>query len=236
MRINGRFNGPPESAHGGVACGMFAATVDSRQATVRLTAPPPLDTDFEVVDADGWSEVVGPDGPVGRVREWDIPDGLDPLPLVAAEHIEQGHEWWRENVLGTHAFPTCFGCGHERPPGDGLFLHTGCVPGSEYKADTWTPTEGETDDWWVWAAVDCPSGWGTMEVSETSPALGPIMLGELSLSIRRKPDVGVEYQVVARPAGHDGRKRRSDVALVAPDGENIARGRSTWIRLAEVPS
>ena len=154
MRIDRRFNGPPNSAHGGVACGVFAGAADSRHATVRLTAPPPLDTDFEVIDVDGWSVIVGPDGSVGRSREWDMPEGLDPLPLVDAEHIEQGHAWWRGNVLGTHGFPTCFGCGHERPPGDGLFLYTGFVAGSEYKADRWTPAEGQTDDWWGWAAVD----------------------------------------------------------------------------------
>ncbi len=113
-----------------------------------------------------------------------------------------------------------------------MFLYTGFVAGSEYKADTWTPAEGETDEWWVWAAVDCPSGWGTMAVGTTAPVLAPMVLGELSLHIAKSPEVGVEYQVVARPADHDGRKRRSDVALVAPDGENIARGQSTWIELA----
>jgi hypothetical protein len=214
---------------------VLAGAVDSQPATVRLTAPPPLDTHFEVVDADGWRMVVGPDSPVGRVRRWDMPAGLDPLPLVDAEHIEQGHAWW-EHVVGTHAFPTCFGCGHERPPGDGLFLCPSSVEGSEYKADTWTPRESETGDSWVWAAVDSPSGWGTMAVGEKSPVLAPMLLGELSLSISKNPEAGVEYQVVARPAGQDGRKLRSDVALVAPDGENIARFRSTWIRLAEVPS
>jgi hypothetical protein len=232
VRIPGRFNGPPDSAHGGVACGVFAGALDSRQATVRLTAPPPLDTEFEAVDADGWRVVVGPDGPVGRARQWNVPEGLDALPLVDAGHIEQGRAWWRDNVVGTHAFPTCFGCGHERPSQDGLFLHAGFVEGSEYYADTWTPAQGETDDWWIWAAVDCPSGFAAMATGEMSSGRGPIMLGELSLSISESPDLGVEYQVVARPAGHDGRKLRSDVALVAPDGENIARGRSTWIRLA----
>ena len=117
-----------------------------------------------------------------------------------------------------------------------MFLSPGFVAGSEYKADTWTPAAGETDDWWVWAAVDCPSGWGTMASGEVSVELAPMVLGELSLSISKSPEVGVEYQVVARPAGQDGRKLRSEVALVAPDGENIARGRSTWIRLAEEPS
>ena len=236
MRIDGRFNGPPDSAHGGIACGVFAGAVDPRRATVRLTAPPPLDTDFEVAAADSWRVVIGPDGPVGRARPWEPPAGLDPLPLVDAEHIAEGHAWWRENVLGTHAFPTCFGCGHERPPGDGLFLHPGFVAGSGYTADTWIPAAGETDDHWVWAAVDCPSGWGTMVDDETSPAEAPMLLGELSLCISKSPSVGVAYQVVARPAGQEGRKLRSDVALVAPDGENIARGRSTWIRLAEGPS
>lgn len=236
MRIDGRFNGPPNSAHGGVACGVFAGAADSRQATVRLTAPPPLDTDFEVADGPGgWRVVNGPHGPVGRARRWEVPAELEPLPRVDDEHIAEGDAWWRENMFDSHAFPTCFGCGHERPSGDGLFLYPGVVAGSEYKADTWTPAEGQTDDWWVWAAVDCPSGFGTLPAGEPAE-LGPIVLGELSLVISKRPDVGVEYQVVARPAGQDGRKLASDVALVAPDGENIARGRSTWIRLTEVPS
>ncbi len=237
MRIDARFNGPPNSAHGGVACGVFAGAADSRRATVRLTAPPPLDTDLRPTDGpEDWSVVVGPHGPVAQTRRWDVPEDLETLPRLDAEHIAEGNAWWRENVFDTHLFPACFGCGHERPPGDGLFLHPGFVEGSEYKADTWTPAEGETDDYWVWAAVDCPSGFGTLTAGELPAEIGPVMLGELSLLISESPDVGVEYQVVARPAGQDGRKLRSDVAVVAPDGKNIARGRSTWIRLAGDPS
>lgn len=90
------------------------------------------------------------------VRRWDIPAGLDPLPFVDAEHIEQGHASSQENVVDAHAIPTCVGFARDRPPG--------------------------------------------------------------------------------RPAGRDGRRLRSDVALVGPDGESSARGRPTWIRRAEVLS
>ena len=210
---------------------MFASAVDSRQATVRLTAPPPLETEFHVSDdGAGWRVVAGSDGPIARVRRWEVPADLEPLPRVPAASIEEGRGWWRENVFDGHPFPTCFGCGHLRPDRDGLELHAGAVAGSDICADAWTPAVGETDDWWVWAAVDCPSGSAAGVVSS---GLTPAVLGEMSLAITNDPMVGVEYQVVGRFAGREGRKLMSDVALVAPDGENIARGRAVWIRLSD---
>ena len=43
------------------------------------------------------------------VRRWDIPAGLDPLPLGDAEHIEQGHASSQENLVDAHAIPICVG-------------------------------------------------------------------------------------------------------------------------------
>ena len=47
IRIDGRFRGPPRSANGGYTCGTIANRLDGVVA-VRLSAPPPLDTDLRL--------------------------------------------------------------------------------------------------------------------------------------------------------------------------------------------
>jgi hypothetical protein len=229
--IDPRFNGPPDSAHGGVACGIFAAAIDSRTATVRLLAPPPLSERLDVVAfPDGSRSVEGPSGAVATVRSWAMPGDLEPLRLLTAVELGQGKADWMTQMAPSHPFPTCFGCGHGRTAGDCLELFPGAIPGTELCGATWTPSDGTAgdvvDDWMVWAAVDCPSGAATMQGIERGTA---ILLAELSLNILDRPLVGTEYQVVARPLSRDRRKLHSDVALVAPDGTNVARGRALWI-------
>src|SRR5215203_1576866 len=76
VTIPARFNGPPATANGGYACGLVASAIGP-SATVRLTAPPPLDVplvlrrdngaarlfDGETLIAEG-----GPGAPAGEVR------------------------------------------------------------------------------------------------------------------------------------------------------------------------
>lgn len=234
MRIESRYNGPPDSAHGGVACGVLAGAVDPRRATVRLAAPPPLDEELEAVPGpDGAVGVVGPAGKVGSVRGWDVPADLEPLPRLSDGQLAEGRQEWLTNWAPDHPFPTCFGCGHERPDGDGLELYAGAIEGTMLRGAAWTPTAegpgGEVPDWMVWAAVDCPSGGATFPWIDRTQG---VLLGELSLHIRERPVAGVAHQIVARPLHRDGRKLTSDVALVAGDGTNIARGRSVWIAVS----
>lgn len=233
MRIDRRFNGPPDSAHGGVACGVFASAVDSRAATVRLLAPPPMDIDF-TFDTDG--EVVTISGPAGAVAEVRPapPTSIEPLPFLGAEEVAGARAVWDEMVRSVgHAFPTCFGCGGERPGRDGLELFAGAIPGTDMSAAWWVPdesiaTEGLVDDWAVWAAVDCPSGGAVVPFL----AKGQLMLlGQLSVWIDRSPRVGERYQVVGRCLGRDGRRLTSDVGVVAESGDQLAVGRAVWITL-----
>ncbi len=48
ITIPRRFNGPPQSANGGYACGLVAAVVGG-PAEVTLRSPPPLDTPLSIV-------------------------------------------------------------------------------------------------------------------------------------------------------------------------------------------
>ncbi|MGH3039650.1 MAG: hypothetical protein ACRDLZ_09670, partial [Gaiellaceae bacterium] len=56
MIVPGRFNGPPDSANGGYACGLVAAILGG-VAEVTLRRPPPLDRELDVVREDGRVEI-----------------------------------------------------------------------------------------------------------------------------------------------------------------------------------
>jgi len=232
MHIPSRFNGPPDSAHGGVACGMFAAAVDSRRAAVRLLKPPPLEVNFTVQRDDDRATVVGPDGPTAVVRS--LPDEfvIEPFPWLEPADVQAAEQDWIERVQPRHVFPTCFGCGHERPDRDGLALFAGEVLDGGCCVAAWTPdasladATGAIPDWVVWAALDCPSG---------APVLGTvaddtvIVLGEMAVHVSQSPRVGETYEVVGRNGGRDGRRLYGEVGLVNAHGDQLAFGRSTWI-------
>lgn len=94
MRLAARFNGPPDSGHGGVGCGVFAGAVDGRAASVRLLSPPPLETEFKsrVSHKDVIVAIGGQN--VERVRA--LPEGFEVMALPPRRlrnwmrHIETG--------------------------------------------------------------------------------------------------------------------------------------------------
>ncbi len=240
MRIDRRYNGPPDSAHGGVACGIFAGAIDSRAAVVRLLQPPPLDQEFDV-EIDGDTAVIGSGGvSIAQVRPLttpttDLADG--PMGWIPDEELDGARRQWVDEVQPDHLFPTCFGCGHGRPDGDGLELFAGTVPGTDVAAAAWTPDsslgeDGVVADWAVWAAVDCPSGGAVISLLEESSAM---LLGELAVRINQSPIVGTRYQVIAQPRGRDGRRLVSDVFVVDEAGGQLAHGWATWIALDQIP-
>lgn len=234
MRIGQRFNGPPDSAHGGTACGLFAGAVDPRAASVRLLAPPPLDTALGVaVSAEGGS-VEGPDGVIATVRRHEA-SPVEPFPWLVPSDVAAARLHWLATVAPGHVFPTCFGCGHARPLRDGLELFAGETPDRDHCASWLSPDGGFADesgavpDWVVWAAADCPSGSAVFRHLESTEI---VLLGELALRIYEAPVIGTRYQVLARPSGMSGRRLFSEVGIVREDGFNLAIGRATWIRVA----
>ena len=242
MRIHERFNGPPGSAHGGVACGTYAAAIDPMCATVRLIAPPPLGRDLVVrTETDGSASVLDDDRAIAMVRPWDPPNDYKSLPPATADQLAAA----RASYLATvgedgsgHAFPTCFGCGPSRPDGDGLALCPGPLPDSDLYGASWTPTgrPGSTiEPWMVWAAIDCPSAAGPADNWVDLEAGEVLVLGELSVNITELPTAGTRYQVISRPREKSGQRMLADVAVVAEDGSNVASGLATWIHLPSIP-
>lgn len=212
MRIDRRFNGPADSANGGITCGLLAAHLDAPVVQVTLRKPPPLDTDLRVED--------------GRLYDGDVlvaeaePGTIDvtpppPVGVAAAAAAEASY-----GGLVNHPFPRCFVCGTERT--DGLGLKAGPV-GDGLVATVWTPAESSKV--MVWAALDCPGGWST------DIAGRPMVLGRMACRIDALPAAGQPHVVQGWLLGGEGRKVLTGSALYDAGGRVLAVAQATWIAL-----
>ena len=229
--IPARFNGPPDTGHGGYSAGLAAALVDG-PAEVALRAPPPLETPMAVErEPDGSARVLRDGALVMEARRATVDvEAPAPVSVEVAARAEAGSP-----VLDPgHPFPTCFACGPERDAGDGLRLFAGSIPERDLYAAPWTPAaefgqDGAVLPLFVWAALDCPS---------SAPAMGggaPIVLASLAVDIRAPARVGEPHVIGSWELDRDGRKRRSGVVLWGAGGGVCAVGRALWIELRPTP-
>lgn len=221
-----RFNGPPGSANGGYACGVIAAQVPADLVEVTLHRPPPLDAALLVEQTGSRYEVRPAGGEVVAVATaaQEPVEAVAPVgdvPADAAPALADAH----------HPFRTCFTCGPDRAPGDGLRIFARRLPGASVLADRWTPDASLADDdgavrpEFVWAALDCPGGWAAFD---RIPG-GVAVLGRMTARIDRVPRVGEQCVVVAESKWHDGRKIDAHSALYTNGGELLAAARAVWI-------
>jgi hypothetical protein len=234
IKIPSRLNGPPDSGHGGAACGLFARSINDQLASVTLHRPPPLDTDI-VVRSDKGKVTFTAGGDTIAVAESSKPLQLESLPFLPVPAVAKAATQLREDLEQNHSFPTCFGCGPHRPHNDGLELFAGAVEGTRYHACHWSPGASLSDDghevsaWAVWAALDCPSAHAAMAAIDVSTET--IVLGRLSVEIGHSIEVGADYEIVASGGERNGRKILSHSAVVAPDGNNLASALAVWITI-----
>ncbi|WP_270029545.1 PaaI family thioesterase [Solirubrobacter phytolaccae] len=226
VTIPARFNGPPGSGNGGYVCGVVAETIGA-SASVRLSAPPPLDVPLlRTRDGDGVVHLlhgeemiaagsvaqpaaIAPDAPT--VREATIAAaayaGLDPQ---------------------RHPFPTCFVCGPLRH--DGLRIFPGPVNGHGVLACVWQPaddlaTSGVVDPRFVWAALDCPTGFACM------PPGSRTVLATMTATLHADVEPGRDYVITAWRIASEGRKHRGGAVLTDADGRRVATAEALWISL-----
>jgi hypothetical protein len=213
MRIDRRFNGPAESANGGITCGLLAAHVEASVVQVTLRKPPPLETDLTVRGGlllDG--DVLIAEAVPGAVAVTAPPA----VTVVVAQEASTRFA----GLLG-HPFPTCFVCGTDRT--DGLGLFAGPV-GQGVVAAAWTPTESSAV--MVWAALDCPGGW-----SADLPGR-PMVLGRMAARLDALPTIGDVHVVQGWLLGGEGRKVHTGSALYGPSGDLLAVAQATWITIS----
>jgi hypothetical protein len=221
--------GPPASAHGGVAVGLFAQLVDSADVEVRLLAPPPLEVQLTSrTDDDGTVWVSGPEGDLARVRPAGGPISLAPFRRVPDEQVEAAAEDYLARVAEEgHAFPTCFGCGPDRHDPGALRQFTGMASDGATVTRFHVDGDQPLPSWLTLAGLDCPSGHTAGILSEQQPEA--IVLGSMQCSLHRPASAGVDYQVRGRLRSEDGRKLTSEVAMLDPGGSLVASARATWI-------
>ncbi|MGA9276050.1 hypothetical protein [Ilumatobacter sp.] len=221
-------NGPPHSAHGGVAAGRMAELLDSRRARVRFHSPPPLDEPLTTLERPLESiEVFAGSRHVATVSP-TAPLDVEPFKPHIPMAVAVAESRWLDRFEGDHPFPTCFGCGPARR--DGLGLAPGPVPGSSTHATFWAPdVDGPVPTWMVWAALDCPSGGPALTILPTGSM---VVTGELAVDIARPLAGREQYQILSRCSGRSGRKITTEAAIVDSAGRNVAIAEATWIAIA----
>jgi hypothetical protein len=233
LTIAERFNGPPASGNGGYVCGLMAqqrATPASMATTVTLRRPPPLGQPLIV--GTGTTDVTelrqGSDLVAEGIPSADVPPLVEmasPSAVMSAEEAYRGQ-------MG-HPFPTCFVCGPERAPGDGLRLQPGPVAGRiDTTACRWVPDRSLTDDAsslvrpeFVWAALDCPGAW-TLDVVGR-----PMVLGRMTGLVEAMPRVGDRCTVMGQLLGRQGRRAFTATTLYDGDGNVLGRAHATWVEI-----
>ena len=222
--IPARFNGPPHSANGGYACGCVAEFL-GRPAQIRLQSPPPLDEQIGVAIADDTARAThgGSEVAIGRAASivWTAPRAPSATAARAARSRFTG--------LDNHYFPTCFVCGPGRT--DGLRLFPGPVDGRDLVACDWSPpdefaVDGAIDPKIVWAALDCPSFFGT-----GVPYDQHFLLGQMTGDVPSEIPADRRYIVYGWSRGAKGRKYFTGAALADDQGHIWATAEHIWLRI-----
>ena len=214
--VKGRFCGARNTASGGYVAGLLGKHL-SGPARVTLDVPIPLDQALAIERAtDG---IVLTDGVATLAHAASAALQLEPP--VAVSYAEA--EWASERYLGftEHAFPSCFVCGPARDWGDGLAIYPGPIPGRHLVAAPWAPDpslidkHGTVRPEFVWAALDCPTGFALLE------AFGrrKVVLRQLTASLRRPLHVGARWVVMGWPFAAEGRNLLGASAIFSETGE-----------------
>ena len=225
ISVQRRFNGPPQSAHGGYICGLIAGATGAN-VRVRLFHPPPLETEFAVVPRppDEWRVTHGKDTIASAVRtELRVQVPQAPTYLQAMD-VSLRFPGFKRDV-----FSDCFVCGQHRKRGDGLRVFPGSVAGSIVYAAPWLPggdladAAGKVRPEFIWSVLDCPGYYASFT------DLRPALLGEFTVHIDRLVHADEACVVIGWPILVEGRKHKVGTALFDAEGERCALGVATWV-------
>jgi hypothetical protein len=231
-----RFCGPPNSGNGGYVCGLIAGYLDG-PAEVMLRQPPPLNRPL-TVERDSRGSVRLLDGQTPIAEATGLPGGPqlqlpDPVPVRQARAAGSRSPLLTHPEL--HPYPTCFVCGPDRRPGDGLRIFAGPVQGTALSADVWCPGEdlagadGQVRPEFIWAALDCPGGIAAVQDAVADRI--PYLLGRLAARQLGEVKAGEPHVVVGWRLAAQDRKILAGSALFTASGQAVGVAQATWIRL-----
>ncbi len=229
--IEGRFNGPPRSAHGGYVCGVLANRIDPLLAEVTLRSPPPLDAELALREREGGIQLFVGETLLADARrpeplEIEVPD---PVGIEEARRAREASPLHQQSL-----YADCFVCGPNRQRPDGLRVIAGPIPGRDgVIASPWdvderlASSDGAVATEFIWSALDCPGGCALM----LRPEIGYVMLGRMSAQIVASVTPGASYVALGWPIQHDRRKHLSGSAIFSAEGQLVAVATSLWIEL-----
>ena len=230
--IPGRFNGPAESANGGYAAGSLAQFLDG-PAAVRLHAPPPLDRPLRIEDEEG--VLAAYDGEVlvmtaeAAELEMELPE---PVSVQEALGAAAGFPGWE-----FHGAPTCFVCGPDREPPEGLRIFPGPVGREGTVAALWQPSDAVGDERGfvpelvMWGVLDCPGAWAGRAADPEGMPYFPA-LGSMTASLDEPVSVGEQLVVMSWYQATEGRKIRTEAVVYSEDGTVKGRARHIEIKVS----
>lgn len=219
--VGERFNGPPESANGGYACGLVARLVDG-PAEVTLRRPVPLGRELQAERHDDGSvtlhdgeDLIAEAGPA-------LPLDFEPSrrPSLEEARVAAGEPWGDDSN-----FNRCWVCSKQRE--DGLGVHFGALDATTTAAVLHAGEPGALlAPEIAWAAMDCPS-----YTPDLWDAERPSLLASMTAELLEPILAGEPLIVVGWRLGAEGRKHHSASALLTPDGRTLARATALWIQL-----
>jgi hypothetical protein len=223
-----RFCGPPTSGNGGYTCGLVARALGGN-AEVTLRKPIPIDQEMMITVSGDTATLKLADDLIaqGKRAEWGF-EFVHHLSFDDAVNAAQ-----HSPAFHNHPFPTCFVCGPDRAEGDGLRIFPGRLAGDASGfAAPWTPAaefadeHGNVRDLFIWAAMDCPTGFAA-----GFPWAGKLVTGRLGVNFVAPVRAGEHCVLVSWKTGAEGRKHHASAALLGGDGTVRAHARATWIKL-----
>lgn len=232
--IDPRFCGPPTSGNGGYVCGLLASFIDNGTTEVTLRRPPPLQRPL-TVERCGEGDASLRDGELTVAEARGASLDLDlPAPPTCAEAEEAATRYFG---FVRHTFPTCFVCGPERAPADGMRIFAGPVAGRDIVAAPWIPDASLADERgfvrpeFLWAALDCPGAFAVIGPTPTA-----IVLGRLTGHVDPRVRAGEPCIVIGWAVDRSGRKFYSGTALFSGSGELRGSAKATWIEIDTPPA
>src|SRR4051812_6306820 len=224
--IPARFCGPPTSGNGGYTCAVVARELGGA-AQVTLRKPIPIERPLDIVAGENAAGLLLKDGETliaeAEAIQWESPSALvAKISEFTFDDAAAAAE--RSPAFRNHPFPTCFVCGPQRAPGDGLRIfpgpvqqEAGLLPGTF--AAPWIPDASLADakgiirDEFIWAALDCPTGFACM-----FPSAGTLVTGRLAAKLLGSLRVGEKCVLLSWPTGVEGRKHHAAAVLLGEDG------------------